>query len=47
MGGCPSVTMDACALQKFDFCNNISHFSTLFCYMEQPIERYKFAFEKI
>ncbi|EGQ1383250.1 TPA: hypothetical protein SK953_002117 [Staphylococcus aureus] len=27
MGGCPSVTMDACALlQKFDFCNNISHF---------------------
>ncbi|MCO6060864.1 hypothetical protein NG726_30010, partial [Pseudomonas sp. MOB-449] len=22
MGGCPSVTMDACALlQKFDFCN--------------------------
>ncbi|MCL7572099.1 hypothetical protein M8393_05230, partial [Staphylococcus aureus] len=23
MGGCPSVTMDACALlQKFDFCNN-------------------------
>ncbi|HDJ3072771.1 hypothetical protein KS319_01350 [Staphylococcus aureus] len=27
MGVCPSVTMDACALlQKFDFCNNISHF---------------------
>ncbi|EJO9560952.1 TPA: hypothetical protein O0649_001685 [Staphylococcus aureus] len=23
----PPVTMDACALlQKFDFCNNISHF---------------------
>ncbi|HDI2972352.1 TPA: hypothetical protein PKU31_000559 [Staphylococcus aureus] len=27
MGICPPVTMDACALlQKFDFCNNISHF---------------------
>ncbi|HDV4552211.1 TPA: hypothetical protein RIB34_001954 [Staphylococcus aureus] len=27
MAVCPSVTMDACALlQKFDFCNNISHF---------------------
>ncbi|HDY4518510.1 TPA: hypothetical protein RQT05_001940 [Staphylococcus aureus] len=26
MGVCPPVTMDACALlQKFDFCNNISH----------------------
>ncbi|HCV9036447.1 TPA: hypothetical protein SH505_001746 [Staphylococcus aureus] len=24
---CPPVTMEACALlQKFDFCNNISHF---------------------
>ncbi|WRN54431.1 hypothetical protein UM715_07630 [Staphylococcus aureus] len=39
MGGCPSVTMDACALlQKFDFCNNISTFSTLFA-IKQPIER--------
>ncbi|HCG2624395.1 TPA: hypothetical protein NJP85_000979 [Staphylococcus aureus] len=27
MGVCPPVTMDACALlQKFNFCNNISHF---------------------
>ncbi|HCD1621210.1 TPA: hypothetical protein PBX79_001139 [Staphylococcus aureus] len=27
MSACPPVTMDACALlQKFDFCNNISHF---------------------
>ncbi|HDA2421153.1 TPA: hypothetical protein O4557_001802 [Staphylococcus aureus] len=27
MGVCPPVTMDACALlQKFDFCDNISHF---------------------
>ncbi|HCV8820301.1 TPA: hypothetical protein OWV23_000249 [Staphylococcus aureus] len=27
MGVCPPVTMGACALlQKFDFCNNISHF---------------------
>ncbi|HCY1172236.1 hypothetical protein I6B60_06660 [Staphylococcus aureus] len=27
MGVCPPVTMDACVLlQKFDFCNNISHF---------------------
>ncbi|HCW9564628.1 TPA: hypothetical protein OYG45_000488 [Staphylococcus aureus] len=27
MGVCPPVTMYACALlQKFDFCNNISHF---------------------
>ncbi|MBS3316023.1 hypothetical protein KCW47_02920 [Staphylococcus aureus] len=27
MGVCPPVTMDACTLlQKFDFCNNISHF---------------------
>ncbi|HBC4613231.1 TPA: hypothetical protein OYE06_000436 [Staphylococcus aureus] len=27
MGFCPPVTMEACALlQKFDFCNNISHF---------------------
>ncbi|HDC9739531.1 TPA: hypothetical protein PI978_001507 [Staphylococcus aureus] len=27
MGVCPPVTMDTCALlQKFDFCNNISHF---------------------
>ncbi|HAR5211884.1 TPA: hypothetical protein I1S21_001816 [Staphylococcus aureus] len=27
MDVCPPVTMDACALlQKFDFCNNISHF---------------------
>ncbi|HDF8791439.1 TPA: hypothetical protein PE348_000975 [Staphylococcus aureus] len=27
MGVCPPVTMDACALlQKFDFCNDISHF---------------------
>ncbi|HDH6165030.1 TPA: hypothetical protein PI723_000936 [Staphylococcus aureus] len=27
MGVCSPVTMDACALlQKFDFCNNISHF---------------------
>ncbi|HDA8028290.1 TPA: hypothetical protein O5W54_001713 [Staphylococcus aureus] len=27
MGVCPPATMDACALlQKFDFCNNISHF---------------------
>ncbi|PZJ83783.1 hypothetical protein C7R43_06930 [Staphylococcus aureus] len=27
MGVCPPVTIDVCALlQKFDFCNNISHF---------------------
>ncbi|MDI1802336.1 hypothetical protein QI487_26630, partial [Staphylococcus aureus] len=27
MDVCPPVTMDACALlQKFEFCNNISHF---------------------
>ncbi|OZX00503.1 hypothetical protein [Staphylococcus aureus] len=39
MGGCPSVTMDACALlQKFDFCNNISHFRHFFA-IKQQIER--------
>ncbi|HCD3126081.1 TPA: hypothetical protein NBR72_000166 [Staphylococcus aureus] len=39
MGVCPPVTMDACALlQKFDFCNNISHFWHFFA-IKQPIER--------
>ncbi|HDP5811730.1 TPA: hypothetical protein P6V19_001716 [Staphylococcus aureus] len=39
MGVFPPVTTDACALlQKFDFCDNISHFRHFFA-IKQPIER--------
>ncbi|HHO6113755.1 TPA: hypothetical protein ACRVLM_000284 [Staphylococcus aureus] len=38
MGVCPPATMDAFVLlQKFDFCNNISHFRHFFA-IKQPIE---------
>ncbi|HEE9173310.1 hypothetical protein [Staphylococcus aureus] len=38
MGVCPPVTTDACVLlQKFNFCDNISHFRHFFA-IKQPIE---------